>query len=443
MGGKRKKSNNGPVKKESKYKIPTRFDCPLCDTKASIVVRIFRATSDATVRCRVCGTGGTKRWNVLRLEKPVDVFFRFHEALIQRDHADLQQVEMGREAKLSVGAPNADLGGSHSSMEKGAYSPGDAAVAGWARLGSSAAAAATASGSSHSQHVRSLGELQRKLTMPTWPGFATAPTASCAVDLRDDYEGEAEGAAAHYFAPRQEVHSAEDEDDEYDQLFQNTIRVTLNPRLGQGTVCCTYCCSLRPAPPDLPYPSVQNFVPSLENKADVFFRFNEQYAALLRQHENERVGESAGLSSCLATVDNTRKRANKDDGESGGRTRAPRGESMDEDGLFGDCALRMDTGLLDNAVDQHVTGAPAMFGSDDDGGGNTVADADPVNPKGVSTPSPPRPDGADMPESNFMNVAVITGVDEAFAAHATDDVNGIGEADAEEVDVAAFFADSD
>ncbi|AYU78369.1 hypothetical protein, conserved [Leishmania donovani] len=224
---------------------------------------------------------------------------------------------------------------------------------------------------------------------------------------------------------------------------RNTIRVTLNPRLGQGTVCCTYCCSLRPAPPDLPYPSVQNFVPSLENKADVFFRFNEQYAALLRQHENERVGESAGLSSCLATVDNTRKRANKDDGESGGRTRAPRGESMDEDGLFGDCALRMDTGLLDNAVDQHVTGAPAMFGSDDDGGGNTVADADPVNPKGVSTPSPPRPDGADMPESNFMNVAVITGVDEAFAAHATDDVNGIGEADAEEVDVAAFFADSD
>ncbi|CAJ1988379.1 Transcription elongation factor 1 domain-containing protein [Leishmania donovani] len=224
---------------------------------------------------------------------------------------------------------------------------------------------------------------------------------------------------------------------------RNTIRVTLNPRLGQGTVCCTYCCSLRPAPPDLPYPSVQNFVPSLENKADVFFRFNEQYAALLRQHENERVGESAGLSSCLATVDNTRKRANKDDGESGGRTRAPRGESMDEDGLFGDCALRMDTGLLDNAVDQHVTGAPAMFGSDDDGGGNIVADADPVNPKGVSTPSPPRPDGADMPESNFMNVAVITGVDEAFAAHATDDVNGIGEADAEEVDVAAFFADSD
>ncbi|GET88147.1 hypothetical protein, conserved [Leishmania tarentolae] len=220
MGGKRKKSNNGPIKKESKYKIPTRFDCPLCDTKASIVVRIFRATSDATVRCRMCGAGGTKRWNVLRLEKPVDVFFRFHEALVQRDHADLQQVEMGREARPSMCTPTTDLRESQSTMGKEAYSSGDAAVARWAQLGPSAAAAATAPGSSHSKHVKSLGELQRKLTIPAWAGFATAPSDSCAVDLRDDYEGEADGAAAHYFAPRQEVHSAEDEDDEYDQLFQ-------------------------------------------------------------------------------------------------------------------------------------------------------------------------------------------------------------------------------
>ncbi|CBZ26656.1 conserved hypothetical protein [Leishmania mexicana MHOM/GT/2001/U1103] len=225
---------------------------------------------------------------------------------------------------------------------------------------------------------------------------------------------------------------------------KNTIRVTLNPRLGQGTVCCTYCCSLRPVPPDLPYPSVQSFVPSLENKADVFFRFNEQYAALLRQHESEQVGENIGPSSCLATVDNTRKRANRDAGESGGRTRGPRRDGRDEGGLFGDCALHMDTDLLDNTVDQHETGTPVIFGSDDDDGdGNTAADANLVDPKGVSTPSQQRPDSADMSESDFMNVAVITGVDEAFAAHAADNVDGIREADAEEVDVAAFFADSD
>ncbi|KAG5480009.1 hypothetical protein LSCM1_06429 [Leishmania martiniquensis] len=220
MGGKRKKSSSGPIKKESKYKIPTRFDCPLCDSKSSIVVKIFRATSDATVRCRVCGVGGTKRWNVIRLEKPVDVFFRFHEALLQRDHDDLQRVEMGREARLSTGVTNANLRGSQSNTGEEVYSPGDAAVSDRAQLSSHTAAAATASGASQSRHVKSLGELQRKLAMPACSGLATAPTASCAIDLGDDYEGETKGAAAHYFAPRQEVHSAEDEDDEYDQLFQ-------------------------------------------------------------------------------------------------------------------------------------------------------------------------------------------------------------------------------
>ncbi|KAG5506452.1 hypothetical protein JKF63_05955 [Porcisia hertigi] len=223
MGGKRKKSNNGPIKKESKYKIPTRFDCPLCDTKASIVVRIFRATSDATVRCRLCGAGGTKRWNVLRLEKPVDVFFRFHEALIQRDHADLLQVEMGREARLGTGAPNhdaKDLGGLHGSMEGKAYSAVDAETVD--RVGSRppAAVAATAPGISHPKLVKSLGELQRQLVMPAWSDITGVPNTPHAVDLGDDYEGEVEGAAAHYFAPRQSVHSGEDDNDEYDQMFQ-------------------------------------------------------------------------------------------------------------------------------------------------------------------------------------------------------------------------------
>ncbi|GET88148.1 hypothetical protein, conserved [Leishmania tarentolae] len=210
---------------------------------------------------------------------------------------------------------------------------------------------------------------------------------------------------------------------------KNTIRVTLNPRLSQGTVSCTYCCSLRPVPPDLPYPSVQTFVPSLENKADVFFRFNEQYAALLRQHESEPVGEFTGSSSCAAAVDSTRKRPNTDDSEIGGRTRGPRGEDRSESGLFGDYALRMDTGLFNS--------------DDDDGDHNTAADANLENLKDVSTLPGPRLDGAEMPESELMSVNAIAGVDEVVATHATEAVDRIGEADTEEVDVAAFFADSD
>ncbi|CAJ1023545.1 Transcription elongation factor Elf1 like, putative [Leishmania lindenbergi] len=205
---------------------------------------------------------------------------------------------------------------------------------------------------------------------------------------------------------------------------KNTIRVTLNPRLGQGTVTCTYCCSLRPVPTDLPYPSVQAFVPSLENKADVFFRFNEQYAELLQLHMGGNVGGSSGPPSHSAAADSTRKRAGKDDGASDGPTRRPRAE----DGLFGDYLPHIDTCLLSNTVDQHVIGATGMLVSDDDGGSDNVVDTNLANPKRVSTPSPPRLDGADVPESNFMSVAMITGVDEAVA---------------EEADVAEFFADSD
>ncbi|KAG5480010.1 hypothetical protein LSCM1_06430 [Leishmania martiniquensis] len=205
---------------------------------------------------------------------------------------------------------------------------------------------------------------------------------------------------------------------------KNTIRVTLNPRLRQGTVWCTYCCSLKPVPPDLPYPSVQAFVPSLENKADVFFRFNEQYAALLRLHMGEGVGESTGLSSSAA-AESTRKRVNEDDGASGGGARRRRGEETGENGLFSVCAPNMSTSLLTGTVDQHVTGAVGFFDSDsNDDGSQNVADATPANPEGLPASSPPRLDEADEPGSDFASVPTITGVDE-------------------EVDIAAFFADSD
>lgn len=220
MGGKRKKSNNGPIKKESKYKIPVRFDCPLCDSKATIVVKIFRATSDATVRCRACGAGGDQRWKVLRLEKPVDVFFRFHEALIQKDKQDLQRREMSREARqaqLSLEAPLPPLTGHAADVidgpQHGAALGGDES---W--VGGSTSTARTAPAPPVMRHVRSLGELQRKLAVPHTA--APQPLSSRSINLGDDFVGEAEGAAAHYFAPRQDVNSGQDEDDEYDQLFQ-------------------------------------------------------------------------------------------------------------------------------------------------------------------------------------------------------------------------------
>lgn len=224
MGGKRKKSNNGPIKKESKYKIPTRFDCPLCDSKASIVVKIFRSTSDATVRCRNCGAGGTKRWNVLRLEKPVDVFFRFHEALIQKDQADLQRVELSREAqqaRRSGGGAGIDT--ALLPMERAADRIDgpvhEGAAVGEDQSWTVAAATKATTGAAPVRHVRSLGELQRKLALSA--GSAPQPLSSRSIDLGDDFAEEAEGAAAHYFAPRQEVHSGQDDgDDEYDRLFQ-------------------------------------------------------------------------------------------------------------------------------------------------------------------------------------------------------------------------------
>ncbi|KAK7195568.1 transcription elongation factor 1-like protein [Novymonas esmeraldas] len=217
MGGKRKKSSNGPLKKESKYKIPSRFDCPLCDTKASIIVKVFRATSDATVRCRVCGAGGTKRWSVLRLEAPVDVFFRFHEALIQRDHADLQHVEeMRRVARRNSGASNSQLDHPISVDEATTHAAADQPSRG-------SFAAASASLPQPSKQVRSLGELQRKLTLPAAAGSGVAMAAMTntrAIELVDDYAAEAEGAAEHLFAPRRDVHSGEDSGDEYDRMFQ-------------------------------------------------------------------------------------------------------------------------------------------------------------------------------------------------------------------------------
>ncbi|CCW60777.1 unnamed protein product [Phytomonas sp. EM1] len=106
MGGKRKKSKSGPIKKESRYKIPSRFDCPLCDVKSSIIVGISRSTGIATVHCRSCHVGKGRKWPILPREKGVDVFFRFREELLELDRQFLDNHPM----EMSSGG--AGLGGS-------------------------------------------------------------------------------------------------------------------------------------------------------------------------------------------------------------------------------------------------------------------------------------------------------------------------------------------
>ncbi|RNF07398.1 hypothetical protein TraAM80_03310 [Trypanosoma rangeli] len=90
MGGKKKKAVV-PIKKESKYKIPARFDCPLCDAKNSIAVQLVRSTGSARLHCRSCRVGTGKEFPFLPLEKPVDIFFRFREELMQQDRQFLQE----------------------------------------------------------------------------------------------------------------------------------------------------------------------------------------------------------------------------------------------------------------------------------------------------------------------------------------------------------------
>ncbi|KAH9601122.1 Transcription elongation factor 1 [Trypanosoma melophagium] len=90
MGGTKKKATV-PIKKESKYKIPSRFDCPLCDAKNSIAVRLMRNTGSAKLHCRSCRAGSGKEYPLLPLEKAVDVFFRFREELMQQDREFLHE----------------------------------------------------------------------------------------------------------------------------------------------------------------------------------------------------------------------------------------------------------------------------------------------------------------------------------------------------------------
>jgi transcription elongation factor Elf1 len=89
MGGS-KKASKAPIKRESKYKIPAYFNCPLCDAKHSVVVKLDRSKKTGNVRCRVCEEPKQAEYSfVPGLEKKVDVFFRFFEQVTARDQENL------------------------------------------------------------------------------------------------------------------------------------------------------------------------------------------------------------------------------------------------------------------------------------------------------------------------------------------------------------------
>nr|CCC89335.1 conserved hypothetical protein [Trypanosoma congolense IL3000] len=65
--------------------------------------------------------------------------------------------------------------------------------------------------------------------------------------------------------------------------MKGSVRVEVNCKEAQAVVNCIYCIQLVPRPVDLPYPFTTSFVPRLENRADVFFKFNELYRGLEQQ----------------------------------------------------------------------------------------------------------------------------------------------------------------
>lgn len=98
MGGK-KKASKAPLKKESKYKIPNMYGCPLCDAKSCIVIRMVRRKDNVdlkqnskvgSVRCRMCGAS-ENNIPCKDLEKACDVYFRFRDKVQNADRAYLRK----------------------------------------------------------------------------------------------------------------------------------------------------------------------------------------------------------------------------------------------------------------------------------------------------------------------------------------------------------------
>ncbi|CBH08900.1 hypothetical protein, conserved [Trypanosoma brucei gambiense DAL972] len=81
--------------------------------------------------------------------------------------------------------------------------------------------------------------------------------------------------------------------------MKGAVRIDVNAKEQQAVVSCSYCMQLKPRPIDLPYPFTTSFLPKLQNRADVFFEFNELYRRLqLQANSIECAGEDvSGLNT--------------------------------------------------------------------------------------------------------------------------------------------------
>lgn len=200
---------------------------------------------------------------------------------------------------------------------------------------------------------------------------------------------------------------------------KNTVRIDLNSRLHEGTVRCTYCMSLRPIPSDLPYPYTTRYIPSLENKADVFFKFSEKYQSLLQEQGVEVVLNTGG------GVSSNSPHYSGGVGEGGGE---------EGDGLLGGLDVVMeDDGGNPQSHSSHPSGR-ARSGSRGSDGDREY----PIDFSGSRGNSEERKRPR-LESSDTTQQGAATGASTDVSLN----VNDEGDNNADEVDVAAFFDDSD
>ena len=88
MGGAKKKGPSGIAKKENKYKIPSSFDCPVCDAKGAIQIRFKRAESVATVHCLSCKFPEPPfKCHLPKGSKAHLAYYEYYDYLQERDEA--------------------------------------------------------------------------------------------------------------------------------------------------------------------------------------------------------------------------------------------------------------------------------------------------------------------------------------------------------------------
>ena len=94
MGGKKKKVKK-PDYKKPKYQVPDSWDCPLCSSKGTFGVKLFRTIGVARAQCRACNQPNPAfEVTLTPLTGKVDVFLKFYDELVARDRAALEQMNV-------------------------------------------------------------------------------------------------------------------------------------------------------------------------------------------------------------------------------------------------------------------------------------------------------------------------------------------------------------